>query len=65
MKALDVFVVVLLLAWCIGSWVNSDRENARLDGIIESNKQVAEETRLLTEAIHENNRILEIIEGAE
>ncbi|MGL5286138.1 MAG: hypothetical protein ACRC8D_08365 [Aeromonas sp.] len=38
-------------------------KNERLGSVAESNRLVAEETRELTEAIHENNRLLEIVEG--
>ncbi|MGL4755634.1 MAG: hypothetical protein ACRCXB_25015 [Aeromonadaceae bacterium] len=38
-------------------------KNVRLAEVAESNRLVAEETRELTEAIHENNRLLEIVEG--
>lgn len=54
-------VIILIIVTQLSSMAQSEH----LKGVIESNRLVAEETRELTEAIHENNRILEIIERTE
>lgn len=65
MTKFESLVLSVVVAGTIASvWVSNDR-NQKLVEVAESNRLVAEETRELTEAIHENNRILEIIERTE
>lgn len=60
----SLILSVAFVGTVAAAWVSNDR-NQKLAEVAESNRLVAEETRELTEAIHENNRILEIIERTE
>lgn len=54
--------IVLAITSGTAVWSTLNKE-AALERVAESNRLVAEETRELTEAILENNRLLEIVEG--
>lgn len=53
-------IIALTTGTAVWSTLNKE---AALDRVAESNRLVAEETRELTEAIHENNQLLELVEG--
>lgn len=59
-----VLLVSLLAASTAVAVMCTYAKVAKLEQVEKSNLQVAEETRELTEAIHENNRLLELIESS-
>ncbi len=65
MNKVNVALLVAIVAFSAQSLYQHMDKKAALLEVAESNRQVAEETRQLTEAVHANNHILEMIEGAE
>lgn len=62
-KSAGVVMLFLVGSTGVAVWCTYAKM-AKLEAVAESNRLVAEETRELTEAIHENNRLLELIESS-
>lgn len=59
-----LLIGLVFLSFGVSAFMHIDKKEALME-VAESNRQVAEETRQLTEAVHANNHILEMIEGVE
>ena len=65
MNKVNAALLVAIVAFSAQSFYQHTQKTAALIEAAETNRLVAEETRELTEAIHANNRLLELIEGIE
>ncbi len=65
MNKVNLALLVAIVAFSAQSFYQHKQKTAALIEAAEVNRLVAEETRELTEAIHANNRLLELIEGIE